>query len=169
MTKSPLFFPKLLYFATWIVGLALVVLFETGILPSAFFPDDAGIDYLLSAICVLTFLGGSYIAMRLMALRSVRACIAAAPETSRSALYARFANVRTGILAASILISMLAYYGTAAESTAQYALLILAIALVFCYPSESELRAITEQSAKKTDNGAEGEAAADDAQKLPKE
>ncbi len=136
---------RYLYFTLWAIVILWVTLSESDILPTAYLPDTPEAAYWGSMAVVVATLGGTFLALRLMVMKPFVQRIGQHDEQAALQQYVRLATGRTLILAIAAASNLVVYYGMATDTSATYGLLIIAIAMVFCLPSEGEYRSLRQR------------------------
>ena len=122
-----------IYFLLWAAVGLLAFLFETDVLPTAFLPADAQTEYVCQLLCVALTLGSVPVALRLLALPSVKMQLAKEPGRA-----VQWNKLRLGLMIVPILTNLSVYYALASTTSPLFCLLISLAAIVFCYPSAYE-------------------------------
>lgn len=138
--KHPFLTIHVAYAFIWVAGILWALLSEGNLVPTEYITHSPTADYNVSLISIVTAIGGTYLALRLMALKRIRQSIANAPdEAAARRIYVRWAWVRLGVMAAAVWTNVVLYYATSYSASTQYCLLIALIGAVFCRPSAGEL------------------------------
>lgn len=129
----------LAYVLVWVLGAAWALLSEFEVVPTEYLSSAPDVQYAISIATILTAIGGTFLALRLMAIARVKRSIAeAADEAARLKRYRQWALVRIGILAVAVWTNVVLYYASSYATSTRYCLLIALIAAVFCCPSKGE-------------------------------
>lgn len=139
---------RMVYYAVWVVAFLWALLSETEILPSDYLPDDPQSDYYFSLLDIVLTLGGTFLALRVMASASVRKKMKAEAEEKARQTYRRCCGLRTALLALALSADLTVYYGLSVNSSAKYCLLIAFLALLFCRPSSEEYDRLRENASQ---------------------
>ena len=132
---------RFIYIGIWGITGLIALLSETGILPVEYLAHDANTDYTVSLISIFTAIGGTYLALRLMAFKKIIQKIAEkSTEESAWRVFRKYAIIRLGIIALGMWINTALYYATSYSESIKYCLLIIMIAAVFCWPSAGEFQ-----------------------------
>lgn len=137
---------KLLYVLVWVVGAAWAALSETEVVPTDYLPHDAQTEYIIGWMSIVTAIGGTYLALRLLAFKAVRRKLREAgngDEEGALGVYLKWAGIRLAIAAVAVLTNVVLYYASAYSTSTQYCLLIALVGIVFCWPSRSECANLT--------------------------
>lgn len=133
-TSPNLQFARTIYIAFWVVTALFALLSEIDILPTGYVQTDAQTSYALNMLCVLFTLGGSWGALRLFALKSVKERINKRPQQ-----VPQWNMLRTSILGFCILLNAITYFAVLSDTTPLYCLLITLTAFIFCWPKDGEV------------------------------
>ncbi len=128
---------KLEYAFLWAAVIVLVILYEGEVLPSGTFVEDAQAVYILQSAAILLTLGLIPLSLRLFTLsvcRNIRNYLPADALKS----YRRWSEIRLALLITPLLFDISVYYATMNTMGVLCAGMI-AIALLFCIPSENRL------------------------------
>lgn len=140
-TSPNLQLARTIYIAFWVVTVLFALLSETDILPTGYLQADAQTSYALNMLCVLFTLGGSWGALRLFALKSVKERIGNRPQQMP-----QWNMLRTSILGFCILLNAITYFAVLSDTTPLYCLLITLTAFIFCWPKDDEIGAKNEKT-----------------------
>ena len=125
------------YALLWIFSLALVVLYECGILPQGIFAGNAQAEYIMQVTCILLTVCLIPLSLRLFSLSLTRyVSLLPLPEALKS--YRRWNEIRIALLLAPALIDLSAYYWTL-DTTGLLCAGMVIIASLFCIPSKERL------------------------------
>ena len=114
----------------------LALLFESNLLPTAFFPSTPSVDYTLSLLSTIITLGGVFFAIRLYKKEKQEATqIENNIEALRSA-YDKWNTRRIAIIFSAAVTNLIIYYGGTFNESAMYNLIITLIGAVFCWPNK---------------------------------
>lgn len=116
-----------------ITALALVVIFETSMAEGGQVAENDVAKYWMGIGGVAMVLAGVPLAMRMMRFEAVRRSIAASPTG-----YLRWSILRLALLYVPLTFNVLAYYMTGCEATYAYLALIVAVAMLFVWPSRGK-------------------------------
>lgn len=141
---------RLAYAGLWVVTALLVALWETDVMPRDYVPSSPDTDYALSLVSVVTAIGGTYLALRLMSFKRLRRRLKAtvADEPANVRAYLGLSAVRVGIIATAIFVNIVIYYASTYVTSARYCALIALIGAVFCWPSDVERRHLSGENAE---------------------
>ena len=121
---------QLIYIAIWLsVGL-LTLMFETGFLTEGFFDNSPAFSYIVSIVFIVTAVGGSWLACRLLAISHIKKEME--NDTSGFA-QKKWTAIRLSITALAIYPSLISYYGLPG-TTPLYCLFIALTASLLCMP-----------------------------------
>ena len=113
----------------------LAAAFELGWLPSGFVEATPETLYTANLFSIVTALGGTYLALRLMAFGKVKRMVA---ESEKA--YCKFLALRQLIIGVAIYANLFLYYALlSADNAAMYCLLITLVAHCFCWPAAQAL------------------------------
>lgn len=152
--KSTIRTQRILYFILWAVILLWVTLAECDILPTAFLPDTPEAAYWGSMAVIITTLGGTFFALRLMVMKPFGHHMGHSDESTARQHYIRLAAGRTLILTIAAICNLLVYYGMATDTSATYGLLIITIATLFCLPGEQEFQSMRQRHSADSNHSA---------------
>lgn len=134
--KKILFRLRMEYMAVWAVAILLVVLFEFECLLPGLFAGEERAVYLAQTISILITLGCIPLALKLFSLKYVERRLR--EGGSNLTVYRGWCEVRIALLAFPLIINLLLYY-LIMEVSSAYCALIVVLAMLFCWPSESRL------------------------------
>lgn len=150
MNTKKLSILKLAYAFIWIVGIIWTVLSEMEAIPTEYVSDTPEIAYYVSLASIITAIGGTYMALRLLAFQRVKKAInSSSQETKRMNTYLKWAGIRIIIMAIAVWTNLVLYYATSYSNSTQYCLLIALVATLFCCPSTGEYISLSNNSDKK--------------------
>lgn len=122
---------RLVYGSVWAVTLLYALLCEADILPMGYVNADPQTTYLLQVLCVLYTLAATWGALRLFAMKRIKARLA------KPAAVGTWNLIRTAILALAVFLNQLTYYALL-DSSFLYCWLITLVGLLFCVPKKEE-------------------------------
>lgn len=128
-----LFTARVIYLTVWLLVAVFAALSETGIIATGYLVGDAETSYALHMLCVVLTLGGTWVGLRVFALKSVRRCLSQKPQ---SIPYLNL--LRIAILALPIFTNLIVYYALLSGTTPLFCLLIALTGFVFCWPKKDE-------------------------------
>lgn len=109
----------------------LAAAFELGWLPSGFVEATPETLYTANLFSIVTALGGTYLALRLMAFGKVKRMVAECEKA-----YCKFLALRQLIIGVALYANLFLYYALLSpDNTAMYCLLITLVAHCFCWPA----------------------------------
>ncbi len=141
---------RLAYGASWLLGIVWALGSEWNCFPTEYLPCDASTDYTVSLLSIFTAFGGTYLALKVPALKSIRRRYVGADAAARERLYLRSIGVRWGVATLSLWVNVVLYYASVSAASTKYCVLIAMIAMLFCYPSEGEYRRLSGEGAPST-------------------
>ena len=135
-----------------ILGVAIVILFETNLWASGCLADNAQTEFLLTTLMELMTLGCAFLGLRLFKFKKVKSDLIGLKETALK----KWGTIRLGLLGAPLIIDTLLYY-TYMKATFGYLALILVLCLPFVYPSMDRCLSATEEEPEVTEPETEKE------------
>lgn len=120
---------KIRYYLLWLVVALWVLLQELDVLPSFFLPRSAQVNYFVTLFCILTAIGGAWLAYRLTSLKKVKAQIKSSPSQANKWMRIRFA-----LIALAVLPSAFFYYAGGYGESTLYCMLIALVMSLLCFP-----------------------------------
>ena len=120
---------KLYYYLLWAFTALWVLLQEVDILPSYYLPHTAQLNYLVTLLCIVTSIGGSWLAYKLFSFKSVKAQLKQSQAKVKRWLFVRFL-----LIVVAIVPSVFFYYAGGYGETALYCFLIALIMSLLCFP-----------------------------------
>lgn len=125
------------YLVIWMLPLALVALYETGVMTEGAFAGDVRMDYILQTIGILLAVCLIPLSLRLFSLSLVKQIKhLSLPDALNS--YRRWNEVRLGLLLVSVMMNLSFYYMTLNNTGILCAAMTL-IASLFCVPGRKRL------------------------------
>lgn len=142
MIKKTFRFLRLQYLLIFIVFLMIEVAERWELLP-AHTMTDAQVIYGADVFCILITLVAVYFGIQLLERKKVKNLLQKGEETEQLAVYRHYATVRTLILGGALLLNRVEDFLLAATNTAEFAVKIMAIVLLFFWPRKKEFMRLT--------------------------
>lgn len=133
-TPTNLIMARSFYISVWCAVIIFTLLCECNILPTGYVKADVQIEYMLNMLCIVLTLICTWGGLRLFAFKSIRNRLNKHPQQ-----LVNWNILRTGILALSIFINLITYYGLINSTSALFCLLITLAGFVFCWPKHDEV------------------------------
>ena len=127
--KTTLNISHYLYLGLCLFIILLATLHEIECIPTGYLEVSPEVEYVIQLFCIGVTLGGSWFALRLFSIKSVKEAL-----TSGSSALARWNIIRILTIGTPILINLESYYALFNNESILYCFLITLIALVFCWP-----------------------------------
>lgn len=131
---------RLSYISIWIITGLIAFCSEKEWLPVEYLPHNPNADYAIGLISIVSAIGGTYLALRLLAFKSFVGKLLDRDEAVAWHLFCQWSYARLVILAVAMWTNVVLYYGSAYYESIKYDLLIVMIAAVFCWPSVGEFQ-----------------------------
>lgn len=132
-SNKDLILARTLYLSVWAAVAIFALLCECDLLPIGYVTANAQTEYMLNLLCIVLTLTCTWGSLRLFATKKVRNSISNKTNGLRN-----WNLLRTSILAFSIIINLITYYGLANSTSALFCLLITLAGFVFCWPKHNE-------------------------------
>lgn len=132
--NKDLLLARTLYISVWAAVAIFALLCESGLLPIGYVTANAQTEYMLNLLCIVLTLTCTWGSLRLFATKKVRKSISNKTNGLRN-----WNLLRTTILAFSIIINLITYYGLTNSTSALFCLLITLAGFVFCWPKHNEI------------------------------
>ena len=132
------------YIATIIVAALYAILSLNDIIPSNFWALSPEGLYSMELIVLILGLGNTFFALKLFAFGFSKKKLQQDFDNS----YKKLAIIRQFMMSLALLTCMFVYFSCINVSSTQYIILILLIAMCFCWPSEKERNELEENSKK---------------------
>lgn len=139
---------RVAYVAIWIITGLIALCSEKGILPVEYLPHDPNTDYAVGVVSFFTAIGGTYLALRLLAFKTFVRKMTGMDEVGARMVYKKWCFARLAVIAVAMWVNVLLYYATSYADSVKYCLLIVMIAAVFCWPSEGEFNSKRNRAGK---------------------
>lgn len=107
-------------------------------MPVEYLSHDPNTDYVVGVVSFLTAIGGTYLALRLLAFKAFVRKLTSADDAHAWAVYKKWSFARLAVIAVAMWVNVSLYYATSYADSIKYCLLIVMIAAVFCWPSVGE-------------------------------
>lgn len=120
---------RVFYLAMLAIAGCVFAFEEFDVLPKGFLQSTPQTDYVVNLICVILTLGGTWGALRLFALKNVRAKLESSPQS-----YFALNAVRTGIISFVLFVNLFVYYAFMNGTTSLFCMLIALVGMLFCWP-----------------------------------
>ena len=133
-----------LFVSIVVIGVMMVILFETDLWLSGGLAGDARTEFVFTTVMELVTLGCAFLALRLFKFEKVRNDLVSRRETALK----KWGAIRLAILGAPLLFDTLLYY-TYMKPTFGYLAIIMVLCLPFVYPSMS--RCVAETTEEKSE------------------
>ena len=121
----------------WATTALWAALQEAGTLPQGFLSAAPVAAYVQHLFCILTAVGGSFLACRLFVVRRVRAELSDRDGRAAASALRKWSGVRLALNALAILPSAFLYYAAGFSQTCLYCLLIALAASLLCWPRDN--------------------------------
>lgn len=118
---------KIVFILMLLTAVIFVALSECDIIPTGYI-SERQILYRLEMLSVISTLGGTYLALRLLFFKKIKQLDDVAKR--------KWMFARTAIIGFPVWLNTVLYYAGSYTTTAQYALLISLTACVFCWPAQ---------------------------------
>lgn len=132
--NKDLLIARTLYISVWAAVAIFALLCESGLLPIGYVTANAQTEYMLNLLCIVLTLTCTWGSLRLFATKRVRKSVLNKTKGLRN-----WNLLRTTILAFSIIINLITYYGLTNSTSALFCLLITLAGFVFCWPKHNEI------------------------------
>lgn len=129
---------RVTYIAVWVITGLIALCSEEGFLPVEYLSHDPNTDYVVGVVSFLTAIGGTYLALRLLAFKAFVRKLTGADDAHAWAVYKKWSFARLAVIAVAMWVNVTLYYATSYTDSIKYCLLIVMIAAVFCWPSVGE-------------------------------
>ncbi|MCD8167671.1 MAG: hypothetical protein LUE93_17200 [Bacteroides sp.] len=129
---------KSYYLVFWGINLALIVAFETGLLPEGLYAGDARMEYILETIGILLVIAMVPLSLKLFS-RVLHRKIDRLPFAEALQKYQQWSLIRVLLLLSATLYNIVVYYLTL-HSIGALCLMIGLTASLFCIPGEKRIR-----------------------------
>lgn len=129
---------KSYYLVFWVINLALIVAFETGLLPEGLYAGDARMEYILETIGILLVIAMVSLSLKLFS-RVLHRKIDRLPFAEALQKYQKWSLIRVLLLLSATLYNIVVYYLTL-HSIGALCLMIGLTASLFCIPGEKRIR-----------------------------
>ncbi len=129
---------KSYYLVFWVINLALIVAFETGLLPEGLYAGDARMEYILETIGILLVIAMVPLSLKLFS-RVLHRKIDRLPFAEALQKYQQWSLIRVLLLLSATLYNIVVYYLTL-HSIGALCLMIGLTASLFCIPGEKRIR-----------------------------
>ncbi|MCD8260753.1 MAG: hypothetical protein LUD15_04065 [Bacteroides sp.] len=138
MIKPALEKVKSYYIVFWVINLALIVIFETGLLPEGVYAGDARMEYILETIGILLVIAMVPLSLKLFS-RVLHRKIDRIPFAEALQQYQKWSLIRVLLLLTATLYNIVVYYLTL-HSIGALCLMIGLTASLFCIPGDKRIR-----------------------------
>lgn len=132
-SSKDLILARTLYISVWAAVTIFALLCENDLLPIGYVTANAQTEYMLNLLCIVLTLTCTWGSLRLFATKKVRNSI-----SNKTNGLCNWNLLRTSILAFSIIVNLITYYGLANSTSALFCLLITLAGFVFCWPKHYE-------------------------------
>lgn len=133
----------MLFVGIVVLGMAIVILFETDLWLSGDLADNTQMEFIFMTVMELVTLGSAFLALRLFKFEKVKNDLVSQKETALK----KWGTIRLVLLGAPLLINTLFYY-MYMKPTFGYLAIILVLCLPFVLPTMSRCMAETTEEEK---------------------
>lgn len=128
---------RLEYSLLWVLPLALVTCYETGLLSDGVYIGDARMEYICQTVGILLTVGLIPFSLRLFSLSLAR-CIRQQALSAALRSYHRWSQIRVWLLLVPLLLNLSFYYLTL-NTTGLFCAAMVLLASLFCVPTRKRL------------------------------
>lgn len=123
---------KIIYYFALVTAIVVILLFMDNILPIALIAASPEIKYIVDLISIITGVGGLFVLLYCFRFAPIRQRI----ERGDEEFVAKICTVRIVVWLMLMLVNVVLYYEAIQVATnPKYAIIFLAIAYIFCWPT----------------------------------
>lgn len=126
---------QIVFILIWLVVICWVVLCELNVLPQGYLFGSADAEYISNMFCILTAVGGTYLACRLFVFKRAKAELYDEEGNIVPEAYRRWNNRRLLLLALAIFPSAFCHYAGPLSQTPLFCMLLALTGSLLCWPS----------------------------------